>query len=392
MRVTEDLRTAQWTPSACDICGHETPETLGERSFVVDGRTSRFAMTFRDAVCPDCGFVFAAERPDEDFLMAYYRDAHIGHRGGETHFDAEARASTVSRHVPSGGQIVEVGANDGAFTQILRSHGFDAFGFDPNEAEEARDVAKGFAGSDASTRPVSSADAVVAYYVLEHVISPREWLAELASYLKPGGILIVEVPNYASHPEDSLNMEHLLHFTPESLQRMLAQCGFEVIDTPPATMSYGQAAVAQLTGEPRTLAVSTDALHEARAAYERARSAREARAEAAQKAASRARAEAPGPDTPVFVWGANEYAERVAPLLAESFRHVEVLDKSDSKQGKSFAGLPRPIAHPDDRTDVADAIFLVCSPNWNTQIAAEIAKRPHRALAIIDAVTGEQLA
>jgi hypothetical protein len=40
---------------------------------------------------------------------------------------------------------------------------------------------------------------------------------------------------------------------------------------------------------------------------------------------------------------------------------------------------------------VEGAIFLVCSPNWNTQIADEIGRRQNPALAVIDAVTGEQI-
>jgi hypothetical protein len=326
---------ADWTLVRCDICGGDQHEVLGERHYLVSGRSRDFSMRFRDHVCLNCGFTFAGERPDEDFLMAYYRDAHIGHRGGEVHFDAQTRADTVARHAPAGGQIVEVGANDGAFTNILKDRGFDAFGFDPVEADEAKDVAKGFAGQDGASRPAASADAVVAYYVLEHVIAPRDWLAELASYLKPGGILIVEVPNFTTHPEDSLNMEHLLHFTPSSLQRMLAACGFELIETPAATMSYGQAAVARLTGQADLPEASPDAVAEAKAAYGRAAQARKARADATRRAVTRAQEVAPGPDTPVFVWGANEYAERAAQRLTTYFHSVEVLDKSTSKLGKA---------------------------------------------------------
>ncbi|MCR9130767.1 MAG: class I SAM-dependent methyltransferase [Alphaproteobacteria bacterium] len=390
MTLEAPLVKAHWTPVPCDVCSSARQEALGERRYTVSGRTQRFDMRFQDAVCLDCGFVFAARRPDDAFLMAYYRDAHIGHRGGELHFDAEARSAVVRRHVRSGGRVVEVGANDGAFTAILKDQGFEAFGFDPVEADEARDVAKGFAGSGAGA-PQADADGVVAYYVLEHVIDPRAWLAELASYLKPGGVLIVEVPNYATHPEDSLNMEHLLHFTPDSLARMLASCGFEMIETPGATVAYGQAAVARKTGEVPPPSPRPDAVQSARMAYRQAAAARQARLDAAVSAASAAKALSQGPETPIYVWGANEYAERAAPLLSKVFKSVTVLDKSPSKVGKAFDGLAEPIAHPDDTQGVDGAIFLVCSPNWNRQIAEEILQRSRPALAVIDAVTGAVL-
>jgi hypothetical protein len=201
--------------------------------------------------------------------------------------------------------------------------------------------------------------------------------------------LILEVPDYAGHPEDSLNMEHLLHFTPESLQRLLAVCGFELIETPAATVAYGQAAVARKTGRVAVPNPDPDAVVSARAAYGRASAARQARADAVRSAVSAARACATGPQTPVFLWGANEYAERAAPLLDQYFQNVTVLDKSRSKVGGAFGALTAPVAHPDDIASVEGAIFLVCSPNWNTQIAAQIAARKIPALGIIDAVTGK---
>jgi len=68
-----------------------------------------------------------------------------------------------------------------------------------------------------------------------------------------------------------------------------------------------------------------------------------------------------------------------------------VVDKSASKIGTPFPGLSAPIAHPDVAADAEARIFLLCSPNWNTQIAEEIRASGWNALAVIDAVTGERL-
>lgn len=401
MSAERTLKTAQWRAAACDLCGEPRLEILGERSHLVRGRTRDFHMAFKDAACPSCGFVCAAERPDEAFLMAYYRDAHIGHRGGELHFDAKARTAVVARHVAEGGRVIEIGANDGAFTKLLCEAGFDAFGFDPVEADEAAGVAKGYVADGSGAPAPGEADAVAAYYVVEHVTDPRAWLAELVSLVKPGGVVILEAPNYETHPEDSLNVEHLLHFTPESLSRLALLSGLEPIEAGAGTVAYGQCLVAR---KGRAEAAQTSFLHaatdttesaavlaRARAAYEAARGAREARADAARRAANLALNSAGEDAAAVFLWGANEYAERAAPLLAQHFARVQVLDKSPSKVGGAFPGLTEPVAHPDAVAGVAGAVFLVCSPNWNAQIAAEIKARSLPARAIIDAVTGERL-
>ncbi|MGX6647214.1 class I SAM-dependent methyltransferase [Maricaulaceae bacterium MS644] len=401
MRAERALKTAHWRATNCDLCGEPRLEILGERSHLVRGRTSNFHMAFKDAACPSCGFVCAAERPDEAFLMAYYRDAHIGHRGGELHFDAQARTAMVVRHVPAGGRVIEIGANDGAFTKLLCEAGFDAFGFDPVEADEAAGVAKGYVADGSGAPAPGEADAVAAYYVVEHVTDPRAWLAELVRLVKPGGVVILEAPNYETHPEDSLNVEHLLHFTPESLTRLARLSGLEPIETGAGTVAYGQSLVARKGGAaeaqtptsspPPDRAEGAALLARARAAYDTARDAREARADAARRAANLALESAGEDAAAVFLWGANEYAERAAPMLAQHFARVQVLDKSPSKVGGAFPGLTEPVAHPDAVAGVDGAVFLVCSPNWNAQIAAEIRARPLPARAVIDAVKGERL-
>lgn len=396
------LRRANWQAVACDLCGARQPEILGQREIIVRGRSYDHQMVFVDAACGRCGFVQALERPDEAFLMDYYRDAHIGHRGGELHFDADARLAAIAARVPGGGRIIEIGANDGAFCAELSKAGYDAFGFDPVEADEAADVEKGFLEAGIASVPPRSADAVIAYYVLEHVIDAGAWLRSALGLLKDGGVLILEVPNYTTHPQDSLNVEHLLHFTPESLRELLEQHGLEILrDQPAPTVAYGQAIAARLMDralaeKPRPasadfLAAGPERLAAARAAYGEAKADRARRQQAAEDAARLAREADPSGQAAVFIWGANEYAERAAPLLAQAFSSVQVVDKSASKTGAPFPGLTAPIVHPDAAMEAATRIFLLCSPNWNRQIAAEISEQGWEALAVIDAVTGAKV-
>ena len=400
--TSRPARTANWQDVACDLCGGETLEVLGERSITVRGRHADFRMDFADAACAHCGFVQAARRPDNAFLMDYYRDAHIGHRGGELHFDADARIGAVAARVPEGGRIIEIGANDGAFCAELSRAGYDAFGFDPVEADEAASVEKGFLEAGVASVAPKSADAVIAYYVLEHVINAGEWLRSALALLKDGGTLILEVPDYTTHPQDSLNVEHLLHFTPETLRELLEQHGLEIDGREIVpTVAYGQAIAARLVDRklaeaPRPasqafLAGGAERLEAAKAAYAEAKADRDRRAKAAVDAAALARAADPSGKASVFIWGANEYAERAAPLVAKAFANTFVADKSASKIGTPFPGIASPIVHPDDAATADTRIFLLCSPNWNRQIAAEIAEAGWEALAVIDAVTGKRL-
>jgi len=79
------------------------------------------------------------------------------------------------------------------------------------------------------------ADAVTLMNVLEHVSAPFELLAQLKRILKPGGLLLVDVPNNAVvslrgrllHRWSELDLgEHINHFVPSTLDRLLLRSGF----------------------------------------------------------------------------------------------------------------------------------------------------------------------
>jgi 2-polyprenyl-3-methyl-5-hydroxy-6-metoxy-1,4-benzoquinol methylase len=89
---------------------------------------------------------------------------------------------------------------------------------------------------------VGKVDAAVLFQVLEHMDEPMELLLQLAERVKPGGVLIVEVPdcrglavprNFAEfralHP-----LEHINAFTPGTLRRAVLKAGFHCIARPPA--------------------------------------------------------------------------------------------------------------------------------------------------------------
>ncbi len=85
--------------------------------------------------------------------------------------------------------------------------------------------------------PPESFDAVTMWNALEHVHQPRETVQAANRALRPGGILVVGVPNIASWAFEQFRERwyplkvprHLTHFTPNTLRETLNAEGFQVL-------------------------------------------------------------------------------------------------------------------------------------------------------------------
>jgi len=84
-----------------------------------------------------------------------------------------------------------------------------------------------------------SFDIVHSCHTLEHLASPAATLADHWRVLKPGGLLVLDVPNVALTGSDDVLEEwfidkHLYHFSQRTLAGLLDSAGFEIIDGPDA--------------------------------------------------------------------------------------------------------------------------------------------------------------
>jgi 2-polyprenyl-3-methyl-5-hydroxy-6-metoxy-1,4-benzoquinol methylase len=141
-------------------------------------------------------------------------------------------------------RVLDVGCNLGSFLAALRDRtGCSVAGLEPapTPAKYARehfhlDVREACLDDVAGSFGPASFDLITLWHVVEHLWEPRRDLHIVRSLLKPGGTLIVEVPNF----DDPLRRlfgrswsyidvpRHLLHFTPRTLRNFLEEAGFAV--------------------------------------------------------------------------------------------------------------------------------------------------------------------
>lgn len=65
-------------------------------------------------------------------------------------------------------------------------------------------------------------DVISASHVLEHVNDPKAFLEGLSHLLSDDGVLIIQVPNILTNPFDLCIFDHISHFQPAGLKRLLS--------------------------------------------------------------------------------------------------------------------------------------------------------------------------
>jgi 2-polyprenyl-3-methyl-5-hydroxy-6-metoxy-1,4-benzoquinol methylase len=152
------------------------------------------------------------------------------------------RLSYVLRRGPMGGKALDVGCAAGFCMQALRELGFEAHGVEVSETIARHAIERlGFDTVHIGTLEDASFedqtfDVITMWDVIEHIADPRSLLTLARGLLGPGGLLVLETQNIDSAFARALgrrwhhykHAEHIYHFTPASLRRLLDTAGWEV--------------------------------------------------------------------------------------------------------------------------------------------------------------------
>ncbi len=79
--------------------------------------------------------------------------------------------------------------------------------------------------------PRESFDVVISRHILEHVLREIKTLKEWGSFVKPGGKMIIAVPDERVTKSIPLNPEHLRAYSEESLRDVMEQLGWNTLET-----------------------------------------------------------------------------------------------------------------------------------------------------------------
>ena len=203
-----------------------------------------FLSTDRIVRCKKCGLVYVNPRhSEEEMVDAYAKGMEDGYVS-----QAQERMNTfknslekVERIAGKKGKILDVGCAAGFFLNVAKAAGWQVYGVEPNKwmasfgnREYGVNIRQGTLRGAKFNRGFF--DVVTMWDVLEHTGDPTSELEEALRVLKPGGLLVVNVPNFASSFSRIFKRKwwfvlsnHVYYFTPQTIRGMLEKTGFEVV-------------------------------------------------------------------------------------------------------------------------------------------------------------------
>lgn len=191
----------------CDLCGSESFAPYAPRMYALGGREHDLVR------CRACSLVQVRPLPDAASIAALYGDDYF-----EKHYDSclsekgyfdnfsrlsiryHAVLDAIEAEEPLGA-LFEVGCAGGYFLKLARERGWRTRGIEITRVgtRHARDELalevdrRAFPDPELRAGPF---DVVYMGHVLEHLRSPAAGLEAARALLRPGGLLVIEVPTY----------------------------------------------------------------------------------------------------------------------------------------------------------------------------------------------------
>ncbi|MCK4911127.1 MAG: class I SAM-dependent methyltransferase [Thermodesulfovibrionales bacterium] len=230
-------------PDKCPLCGSTSFENRYKN-------VKRFKRSYNVYECKGCGLGITHPFPGLDHLTGLYSSTSYRDKGGKRFI---APVETVVRSLRTGrlnkieslstkGRMLDVGCGLGLMLALARDRGWEVVGLEFNN-ETAAPARKEF-GLNVRTGRLSnngfekcSLDVITFWHSLEHLEDAVDDVREAAKLLKPGGLLLLSVPNFESLQSRMsgpgwfhLDVPfHLYHFSASNIKKLLKDAGLEVV-------------------------------------------------------------------------------------------------------------------------------------------------------------------
>ncbi len=192
--------------------------------------------------------------PSLDVLGKYYEsEDYISHTDSKRtlfeklyHFvkvrAIKSKVALITKENSKRGNLLDIGAGTGDFLIEAKNQGWTTLGFEPNTSAKTLAENKGVVFTDdIFVLPDASFDVITMWHVLEHVPNLEEYIANLKRLIKPGGTIVIAVPNYKSFDANYYGRfwaaydvpRHLWHFSKTSIKRLFSDHDLKLFHVKP---------------------------------------------------------------------------------------------------------------------------------------------------------------
>jgi len=206
--LIEFIRFDKWTVKKCLRCGHGITDPLP-------------SLRELDKLY------------NQKYFNLHYEEIQPGQQAFENKIKQEDNRVKFLRSSKKGGDLLDIGCGKGYFLYACRSY-FNGTGFDISDANQTfiRDslnLKLEISSWETASFQKQSFDAITLWHSLEHIADPHFALKKCTDWLKPDGIIIIEVPNHDGTDGKLLYEKwsgwdlpfHVHHYTQKSLLMIL---------------------------------------------------------------------------------------------------------------------------------------------------------------------------
>jgi 2-polyprenyl-3-methyl-5-hydroxy-6-metoxy-1,4-benzoquinol methylase len=228
----------------CCVCGSVDSAEF----FTTEFNKFNYSGVFHMRKCKACGLLFCSPRLTPEGIAALYdSNYYVFKKDDAAYFarTASVYARTLGMLTLKPGRVAEIGSGKGYLLAVLKALGWKTFGIEisPEAASYAERVFGVTTKAGTLDAYLEGSDVqepfpvVLCIDIIEHVLDPAQFVAELARITAKGGYLIIDTPNAnAAHIESEganwrgFNPFHIYCFNCDNLARLLVAHGFEMVD------------------------------------------------------------------------------------------------------------------------------------------------------------------
>ncbi len=241
----------------CNLCGSDSYNTIrpARRADYTDVDPMAFHSSSDEILqdplvkCTVCGLQYVTPRVKPDIVLRGYSGVEdktfISQAGARERTFKRCLNIVQSVWKKKPGRILDVGTAGGSFLEVAKDAGWEVFGCEPNKwlckwCLENYGIHLSQGTLFDANFDTEAFDIVTLWDVLEHTADPSANLTECARLLKPGGLLVVNVPDIGTWLPKIMGSKwvflvsvHYFYYTKQTIRATLEKSGFRILRVKP---------------------------------------------------------------------------------------------------------------------------------------------------------------